>query len=153
MTGLEAGTLSLGAALASPAPSRAELATETRIITAQSLARFADEFGSDYRHVENPGQLLPMGGRFQVPERMRAFFLSSRELDARLDRTLHFWLKGGPVAQKEAKQLALRMSGMTPDAAAATDIENAALIARLRVSDEGQEGLTAFLEKRRPSWV
>lgn len=75
------------------------------------------------------------------------------ELDARLDRTLHFWLKGGPLAQKEAKQLALRMSGMTPESAAATDIENAALIARLRVSDEGQEGLTAFLEKRRASWV
>jgi 1,4-dihydroxy-2-naphthoyl-CoA synthase len=28
----------------------------------------------------------------------------------------------------------------------------AALIARLRVSDEGQEGLRAFLEKRKPSW-
>ena len=25
-------------------------------------------------------------------------------------------------------------------------------IARLRVSDEGQEGLGAFLEKRKPSW-
>ena len=78
---------------------------------------------------------------------------SPDQLDERLDRTLHFWLKGGPVAQREAKQLALRMSGMTPESAEATDTENAALIARLRVSPEGQEGLTAFLEKRRPLWV
>ncbi|WP_295364593.1 enoyl-CoA hydratase-related protein [Arenimonas sp.] len=75
------------------------------------------------------------------------------QLDEQLDRTLHFWLKGGPVAQREAKQLALRMAGMTPEAAERTDAENAALIARLRVSPEGQEGLTAFLEKRRPVWV
>ena len=77
---------------------------------------------------------------------------SPDQLDERLDRTLHFWLKGGPVAQREAKQLALRMSGMTPESAEATDTQNAALIARLRVSPEGQEGLTAFLEKRPPAW-
>jgi ABC-2 type transport system permease protein len=80
--------LSLGAALASPAPSRAELATETRIITAQTLMRLADKWGSDYRHVEDPELLLPKDGRFEVPERMQAFFLSSRELDARLERAL-----------------------------------------------------------------
>ena len=27
------------------------------------------------------------------------------------------------------------------------------LIARLRVSEEGQEGLTAFLDKRKPRWL
>lgn len=78
---------------------------------------------------------------------------SGTDIDQRLDRTLHFWLKGGAVAQQEAKRLALRMAGMTPEAAAAVDIENAALIARLRVSPEGQEGLTAFLEKRTPAWI
>ncbi|WP_374472557.1 enoyl-CoA hydratase-related protein [Arenimonas sp.] len=77
----------------------------------------------------------------------------SAELDAAVDRALHFWSKGGPVAQCEAKQLALRMAGMTPEAAERTDTENAALIARLRVSPEGQEGLTAFLDKRAPSWA
>jgi methylglutaconyl-CoA hydratase len=74
-------------------------------------------------------------------------------LDAAVDRSIHWLLKGGAVAQREAKLLALRMSGSTPESAAAIDIENAALIARLRVSDEGQEGLTAFLEKRPPRWV
>ena len=49
--------------------------------------------------------------------------------------------------------LALRMAGMTPESAERTDRENAALIARLRVSAEGQQGLTAFLEKSAPPWV
>lgn len=75
------------------------------------------------------------------------------ELDATVERALHFWAKGGPVAQREAKQLALRMAGMTPETAARTDADNAALIARLRVSPEGQEGLTAFLDKRPPTWT
>jgi methylglutaconyl-CoA hydratase len=74
------------------------------------------------------------------------------QLDAAIDRALHFWAKGGPTAQREAKQLALRMSGMTPASAERTDTENATLIARLRVSPEGQEGLTAFLDKRAPLW-
>ena len=74
-------------------------------------------------------------------------------LDAAVDRAVHFWLKGGPVAQREAKQLALRMAGMTPESAERADRENAALIARLRVSREGQQGLTAFLEKSAPPWV
>jgi ABC-2 type transport system permease protein len=80
--------LSLGAAAASPAPSRAELATDTRIITAQSLVRFADKWGSDYRHVQDPEVLLPKAGRFEVPERMQAFILTSRELDVRLEKAL-----------------------------------------------------------------
>jgi ABC-2 type transport system permease protein len=80
--------LSLVAAVASPAPSRAELATDTRIITAQSLVRFAEKWGSEYRHVQDPEALLPKAGRFEVPERMRAFILTSRELDARLESAL-----------------------------------------------------------------
>ena len=74
-------------------------------------------------------------------------------LEAAVERALHFWGKGGPVAQREAKQLALRMAGFTPGSAERTDTDNAALIARLRVSPEGQEGLTAFLDKRPPAWV
>jgi methylglutaconyl-CoA hydratase len=75
------------------------------------------------------------------------------ELDAAVDRALHFLAKGGPVAQREAKQLALRQAGMTPESQRARDAENAELIARLRVSPEGQEGLTAFLDKRPPRWA
>jgi methylglutaconyl-CoA hydratase len=74
-------------------------------------------------------------------------------LDETLDRNVHFLLKGGPVAQRESKALALRSAGMTPEAAAKTDEDNADLIARLRVSDEGQAGLAAFLDKRAPEWT
>jgi methylglutaconyl-CoA hydratase len=79
--------------------------------------------------------------------------VAAADLDATVERALHFWAKGGPVAQREAKQLALRMSGMTRASAEAVDRDNAALIARLRVSPEGQNGLTAFLDKRPPNWI
>jgi methylglutaconyl-CoA hydratase len=34
-----------------------------------------------------------------------------------------------------------------------TDEYTAGLIAGLRIMDEGQEGLAAFLEKRKPGWI
>ena len=74
-------------------------------------------------------------------------------LDAAVERTLHFLAKGGPLAQVEAKQLAARVGGMTQAAAERIDAENAKLIARLRVSAEGQCGLAAFLDKRAPDWT
>jgi methylglutaconyl-CoA hydratase len=74
------------------------------------------------------------------------------QLDEAIDRSLHWLGKGGPVAQREAKTLALRMAGVTRANAEVVDNENASLIARLRVSAEGQEGLGAFLDKRAPSW-
>jgi len=74
-------------------------------------------------------------------------------LDEAVDRCLHFLIKGGPLAQAEAKQLALRMAGMDSDSAQRIDAENAALIARLRVSEEGQHGIGAFLDKRPADWV
>lgn len=79
--------------------------------------------------------------------------VAAGELDATIDRQLHFLLKGGPVAQREAKQLALRTAGMTPESAARTDAQNAELIARLRVSAEGQQGIAAFLDKRPAAWT
>ena len=78
--------------------------------------------------------------------------VAAGELDAAIERSLHWLGKGGPIAQHEAKQLALRMSGMTRASAERIDRENASLIARLRVSSEGQHGISAFLDKSRPSW-
>jgi len=74
-----------------------------------------------------------------------------------LDDTVHTVLKqlakAGPLAQHEAKRLAFGMHGLTEAAAERIDQDNAALIARLRVSAEGQEGLGAFLDKRAPAWM
>lgn len=75
------------------------------------------------------------------------------ELDAAVERAAHFLAKGGPLAQAEAKRLALRMAGLTPETAEQIDARNAALIARLRVSAEGQAGLGAFLDKQAPPWT
>jgi methylglutaconyl-CoA hydratase len=76
----------------------------------------------------------------------------SVQLDEALERSLHWLGKGGPIAQGEAKALALRMAGVTREAAERRDADNASLIARLRISAEGQEGLGAFLDKRAPNW-
>jgi methylglutaconyl-CoA hydratase len=79
--------------------------------------------------------------------------VAAADLDASVERSLDTLAKGGASAQREAKLLALRMAGMTRQTAERIDVENAALIARLRVSAEGQEGLGAFLDKRSPRWV
>lgn len=74
------------------------------------------------------------------------------QLDDAVNATLNLLSKAGPLAQAEAKQLALRMSGADEAQAEHLDQDNAALIARLRVSAEGQEGLAAFLGKRPAQW-
>lgn len=72
-------------------------------------------------------------------------------LDAAIARQVDLLLKAGPVAAAGAKQLVRRVA-VTPDRDTC-DADNAALIARLRVSPEGQEGLAAFLDKRQPAWM
>jgi methylglutaconyl-CoA hydratase len=79
--------------------------------------------------------------------------VAADQLDEAVERSLHWLAKGGPVAQHEAKRLALRMAGIDGERALAIDRENAALIARLRVSAEGQAGLSAFLDKQAPPWL
>jgi methylglutaconyl-CoA hydratase len=54
-------------------------------------------------------------------------------------------LKGGPIAVREAKKLVREEP--------AAGIEGARIAATRRASDEGQEGLRAFLERRAPSWL
>lgn len=74
-------------------------------------------------------------------------------LNEAVDRVLHWLAKGGPLAQREAKHLMLELGNALDINSGRTDMKNAALIARLRVSPEGQEGLSAFLDKRPPAWA
>jgi len=74
-------------------------------------------------------------------------------LDEAVGRVLKALSKTGPIATRESKTLALRMAGRDETTQERIDAENARLIARLRVSAEGQEGLSAFLEKRSASFV
>jgi len=59
-------------------------------------------------------------------------------------------LKAGPKALVAAKKLIAEQSGQDLHAIKKRTAE---LIAKLRVSPEGQEGLSAFLEKRNPDWI
>ncbi|MFC7300329.1 enoyl-CoA hydratase-related protein [Cognatiluteimonas weifangensis] len=72
-------------------------------------------------------------------------------LDTAVQRQIELLLKAGPVAAAGAKALVREVAAATDTAA--VDAANAALIARLRVSPEGQEGIAAFLEKRKPAWT
>lgn len=58
--------------------------------------------------------------------------------------------RGGPAAQTAAKALIADVSHR-PAAELAQD--TARRIAEIRASDEGREGISAFLEKRRPAWL
>jgi len=107
--------------------------------------------------VRQARRLFVSGELFDAAEAARIGLVhrsvAATDLDATVERSLETLAKGGAIAQREAKLLALRMAGMTRQSAERIDVENAALIARLRVSAEGQEGLAAFLDKRSPGWV
>jgi methylglutaconyl-CoA hydratase len=72
-------------------------------------------------------------------------------LDAAVARQVDLLLKAGPIAAASAKALVRRVAAETDRDR--LDADNAALIAGLRVSDEGQEGLAAFLDKRHARWI
>ncbi len=71
-------------------------------------------------------------------------------LDAEVERVAGMIVKGGPNAVRACKGLAMDVAGMEPDA---VFDHTADLIATLRVSAEGQEGMRAFLTKDKPAWV
>lgn len=72
------------------------------------------------------------------------------DLDAALDKVLADLGKAGPEALVAAKQLVDTVTQLEGEAALDYTAD---LIARLRVSDEAVEGMTAFLEKRPAAWV
>ena len=77
--------------------------------------------------------------------------VEAEALDGAIERQAALLLKAGPVAAASAKRL-VREVALQPDRDL-LDHANASLIAALRVSPEGQEGLSAFLDKRAPAWV
>lgn len=72
-------------------------------------------------------------------------------LDTALEHLVHALLQNGPLAVRQAKQLVHDVAGhpITPALVEGT----CELIARIRTSEEGQEGLGAFLEKRAANWT
>jgi methylglutaconyl-CoA hydratase len=86
------------------------------------------------------------GERFDARTALRIGLVSevADDLDDAVDRVVAELLTSGPQAAREAKRLVrTRPQGE----------ETAQWAARMRASDEGQEGLRAFLERRKADWL
>lgn len=79
------------------------------------------------------------------------FATSQEELDQRVSEQIEHLLRGGPAALRAAKQLVRRVAHFHNREVLGD--ETARLLARLRVSPEGKEGLSAFLERRKAGWT
>ena len=75
--------------------------------------------------------------------------VAASELDATIDRYVTELLTAGPEAVAAAKVLIPLVAAVSVDDA---QLLTARAIAARRVSKEGQEGLRAFLDKRKPGW-
>jgi methylglutaconyl-CoA hydratase len=86
------------------------------------------------------------GERFDAATALRIGLVHevARDLDDAVERVLSELLSAGPEAARAAKRLVLD--------APLDGEETARRIAQRRTSAEGQEGLRAFLERRRPRW-
>jgi len=72
------------------------------------------------------------------------------ELDATVTTVCADLVRGGPGALAEVKKLVHAIVASPPERVADLTAER---IARIRAGDEGQEGMAAFLDKRRARWV
>ncbi|MGH2456085.1 MAG: enoyl-CoA hydratase-related protein [Candidatus Limnocylindria bacterium] len=99
--------------------------------------------------------LFLTGERFDAERAMRiglvhALAADEAALDARVDELIGELLSAGPTAARRAKALIRGWRGADAPRFAAGTVRVAA---EQRVSAEGQEGLTAFLERRRAGWA
>jgi methylglutaconyl-CoA hydratase len=74
----------------------------------------------------------------------------AEQLDICLDTLINALRQGAPSAQLRSRELIERVADRAIDDAVID--YTAELIAELRTADEGREGLSAFLEKRSPTW-
>jgi methylglutaconyl-CoA hydratase len=94
------------------------------------------------------------GDRFDAREAWRMGLVHrvvpSAELEAAGQAKVRSVLDSAPEAVQVAKRLIAQVAGLKPDAALDLTVRT---IAERRASAEAEEGLTAFLEKRKPSWA
>jgi methylglutaconyl-CoA hydratase len=93
---------------------------------------------------------MPMDANAALAMNLLHQVVSADSLDYAVEECVALLLQGGAVAHREAKQLVRDVQSL---AAHELPHHTASLLARLRGSPEGREGLTAFLEKRKPSWL
>jgi len=79
--------------------------------------------------------------------------VTADQLDATVESVTSDLLKGGPLAVATCKQLIYAVAGHDEETQQSMDEFTSKVIAGMRIMDEGQEGLAAFLEKRKPDWA
>lgn len=72
-------------------------------------------------------------------------------LDVKIDEISSALVACGPIAQATAKRFIADTANWPIDTALIAD--SAKAIARIRATDEAREGLSAFLDKRKPAWT
>ena len=77
--------------------------------------------------------------------------VNAEQLDQQINSLIEALLVNGPEAVMAAKQLVFDVSGKPIDQNLID--HSCEVIAAIRVSEQGQEGLNAFLEKRKPHWT
>ena len=77
--------------------------------------------------------------------------IDAEQLDNKVNQLVEAVLANGPNAVMAAKQLVFAVSGKPIDQSLID--HTCEVIAAMRVSEQGQEGLDAFLEKRKPIWL
>ena len=96
------------------------------------------------------------GERFEAAEAWRLGLVSELatspgDLDEKVGTLVDLLMEASPAAQREAKELIRAVADRPVTSEVIQD--TAERIARLRASPEGREGVAAFLEKRKPSWI
>jgi len=98
-------------------------------------------------------ELFLTGERFDGRRAARIGLVSravaADEIDAAVEERLTELLAAGPEAQAAVKKL---IAGICPMPEGTREL-TAELIASRRASEEGREGMAAFLERRKPRWV
>lgn len=93
--------------------------------------------------------------RFDAAEALRIGFVhqvaAADDLDAAVDGLLKHLLQASPAALKACKKLVLDTAEREINAQLTRDTVEA--IADIRASNEGKEGVQAFLSKRKPAWL
>lgn len=137
------------------------------IVVASEAARFCL---SEVKIGLSPAVISPYVQRAIGPRQMRRYALTAEVIDAataqalglvhevvngealdvHIDQMIDQLLAASPLAQRATKALLAEVA-REPDSDATRE-STCRTISELRVSDEGQEGLAAFFDKRPPAW-
>jgi len=104
-------------------------------------------------NISNMRRLFLTGERFQSDYAKEIglidFIASEEEIDKKIEKYAKILRSSGPRAIIEVKKLVNACEKMDTDEYKKFSVKK---ISELRVSDEGQEGINAFLEKRKSKW-